>query len=81
MPRLRRIGKAQAHAAAQQTYTMLFGERDPKLRELGQTRAGWARGSRALRLEYDDVPERIVEIAAPAAAPQDVVAMVDRKKE
>jgi alkylhydroperoxidase family enzyme len=213
MPRLRQIAKAQAHAAAQQIYTMLFGERDPveqpgtatgtpgnwwtvfagapdvfdhavsgfqlyrstkrkldpKLRELGQTRAGWARGSqfvfsqhckaarsvglseekiaavphwqvadcyapveravlaytdalvydggrtadgiftalkahlsdeeileltyvttlydmhavmsRALKLEYDDVPERIVEVAAPAAASSDVMAMVDTKKE
>ena len=213
MPRLRQIGKAHAHAAAQQIYTMLFGERDPvekpgtatgtpgnwwtvfagapdvfdhavagfqlyrspkrkldpKLRELGQTRAGWARGSqfvysqhckaarsvglseekiaavphwqvadcytpveravlaytdalvydggrtadgvfaalkaklsdeeileltyvtalydmhavmsRALKLEYDDVPDRIVEVAAPAAASQDVMAMVDPKKE
>jgi alkylhydroperoxidase family enzyme len=213
MPRLRQIAKAQAHAAAQQIYAMLFGERDPvekpgtatgtpgnwwtvfagapdvfdhavagfqlyrstkrkldpKLRELGQTRAGWARGSqfvysqhckaarsvglseekiatvphwqvadcyapveravlaytdalvydggrtadgifaalkahlsdeeileltyvttlydmhavmsRALKLEYDDVPERIVEVAAPAAASSDVMAMVDTKKE
>jgi alkylhydroperoxidase family enzyme len=213
MPRLRQIGKAHAHAAAQQIYTMLFGERDPvekpgtatgtpgnwwtvfagapdvfdhavagfqlyrspkrkldpKLRELGQTRAGWARASqfvysqhckaarsvglseekiaavphwqvadcytpveravlaytdalvydggrtadgvfaalkaqlsdeeileltyvtalydmhavmsRALKLEYDDVPDRIVEVAAPAAASQDVMAMVDPKKE
>ena len=213
MPRLRQIGKAHAHAAAQQIYTMLFGERDPvekpgtatgtpgnwwtvfagapdvfdhavagfqlyrspkrkldpKLRELGQTRAGWARGSqfvysqhckaarsvdlseekiaavphwqvadcytpveravlaytdalvydggrtsdgvfaalkaclsdeeileltyvtalydmhavmsRALKLEYDDVPDRIVEVAAPANASQDVMAMVDTKKE
>src|SRR5215217_7277571 len=76
---------------------------DPVLRELGQTRAGWNKGSqfvfsqhckslrglnvseekileftyitclydmhavmnRALRLEYDDVDERVVEIAAP----------------
>jgi alkylhydroperoxidase family enzyme len=213
MPRLRQIAKPDAHAAAQQIYTMLFGEReptrepgtatgtpgnwwtvfagapdvfdhavagfqlyrsskrklDPKLRELGQTRAGWARASqfvfsqhckaarsvglgeekiaavpywqvadcytpveravlaytdalvydggrtadgifaalkahlsdeeileltyvtalydmhavmsRALRLEYDDVQEAIVEVAAPAAASQDVMAMVDRKKE
>ncbi|HUO92298.1 MAG TPA: carboxymuconolactone decarboxylase family protein [Rhizomicrobium sp.] len=36
--------------------------------------------SRALKLEYDDVPERIVEVAAPAAS-QDVMAMVDTKKE
>ena len=213
MPRLREIGKADAHATAQQIYKMLFGERDPvkepgtatgtpgnwwtvfagspdvfdhavagfqlyrspkrklspQLRELGQTRAGWARASqfvfsqhckaarsvglseekvaavphwqvadcyseieravlaytdalvydggrtadgifavlkkhlsdeeileltymtalydmhavmsRALRLEYDDVAERIVEVAAPAAAASDVMAMVDRKKD
>lgn len=37
--------------------------------------------TRALRLEYDDVDERVVEVAAPAAAPSDVMAMVDRKKE
>jgi alkylhydroperoxidase family enzyme len=33
--------------------------------------------SRALRLEYDDVPERIIEIAAPTDAPMDVMNMVD----
>jgi alkylhydroperoxidase family enzyme len=33
--------------------------------------------SRALRLEYDDVPERVVEVAAPAGAAQDVMAAVD----
>ena len=33
--------------------------------------------SRALQLEYDDVPDRIVEIAAPANASQDVMAAVD----
>lgn len=32
---------------------------------------------RALRLEYDDVDERIVEIAAPAGADQDAMAAVD----
>jgi alkylhydroperoxidase family enzyme len=90
MPRLRQVGKAEAHAAARTVYKMLFGERDPvvspgtatgspgnwwtvfalvpdcfdhavagfafyrsrkrkidpKLRELGQLRAGFARGSR-----------------------------------
>jgi len=90
MPRLRQVGKAQAHAAAHTIYRMLFGERDPvtspgtatgspgnwwtvfalvpdcfdhavggfafyrspkrkldpKLRELGQIRAGYARASR-----------------------------------
>lgn len=33
--------------------------------------------SRALRLEYDDVDERIVEIAAPESASDDVMNMVD----
>jgi alkylhydroperoxidase family enzyme len=33
--------------------------------------------SRALRLEYDDVAERVVEVPAPAAASQDVMAVVD----
>src|SRR5580698_3201506 len=212
MPRLRQIAKAHAHAAAQQIYTMLFGERDPvekpgtatgtpgnwwtvfagapdvfdhavagfqlyrspkrkldpKLRELGQTRAGWARGSqfvysqhckasrsvglseekiaaiphwqaancytdierallaytdalvydggrvsdgifavlkahlsdeeifeftytvamydmhavitKALRLEYDDVDDRIVEVVAPTNASSDVMRMVDQEK-
>ena len=35
--------------------------------------------SRALRLEYDDVEERVVEIAAPASAGDDVMSMVDRE--
>jgi alkylhydroperoxidase family enzyme len=37
--------------------------------------------SRALRLEYDDVPERIVEIPAPKKGPQsqDVMAVVDER--
>ena len=35
--------------------------------------------SRALRLEYDDVDERVVEVAAPADSPLDVMSMVDRK--
>lgn len=210
MPRLREVGRDDAHPAAQIVYRMLFGERDPvaepgtatgtpgnwwtvfagvpdafdhavagfqfyrgerkldpKLRELGQTRAGFARGSqfvfsqhckgsrdvglteeqieaiphwgaadcfsaleravlaytdclvldggrvpdgvfaalkrdlsdveileltyvtclyemhatmcRALRLEYDDVDERVVEIPAPEGGgdSQDVMAMVD----
>jgi alkylhydroperoxidase family enzyme len=34
--------------------------------------------SRALRLEYDDVPDRMVEIAAPKGASGDVMRMVDR---
>lgn len=33
---------------------------------------------RALRLEYDDVDERVVEIAAPAEASDDVMNMVDK---
>ena len=37
--------------------------------------------SRALRLEYDDVDERIVEIAAPAGGPDDVMSMVDTDRE
>jgi alkylhydroperoxidase family enzyme len=36
--------------------------------------------SRALRLEYDDVEESIVEVAAPQAASADVMSMVDRNK-
>ncbi len=35
--------------------------------------------SRALRLEYDDVDERVVEIAAPEGDSADVMAMVDRE--
>jgi alkylhydroperoxidase family enzyme len=35
--------------------------------------------SRALRLEYDDRPDPIVEIAAPKASDQDVMSMVDKK--
>ena len=37
--------------------------------------------SRALRLEYDDVDERIVEIAAPNGGSDDVMNMVDADKE
>lgn len=37
--------------------------------------------SRALRLEYDDVDERVVEIAAPKGASTDVMSMVDKKKD
>jgi alkylhydroperoxidase family enzyme len=37
--------------------------------------------SRALRLEYDDVDERIVEIAAPAGGSDDVMKMVDTDTE
>lgn len=211
MPRLREVGKDEAHPLAQTIYKTLFGDRDPvkepgtatgtpgnwwtvfavvpdafdhavagfqfyrspkrkispKLRELGQIRAGWARGSqfvfsqhckacrdvglseeqiqaiphwqvatcyseieravlaytdglvlaggrvpdgvftllkkhlsdeeileltyitalydfhavisKALRLEYDDVDERIVEIAAPEGKAADVMNMVDRR--
>jgi alkylhydroperoxidase family enzyme len=35
--------------------------------------------SRALRLEYDDVDERVVEVAALAGASADVMSMVDKK--
>lgn len=35
--------------------------------------------SRALRLEYDDVDERIVEIASPEGSSNDVMNMVDTK--
>lgn len=37
--------------------------------------------SRALRLEYDDVDERIVEIAAPKGANLDVMGMVDKQED
>jgi hypothetical protein len=33
---------------------------------------------RALRLEYDDVDERIVEVAAPTGSSADVMRMVDQ---
>ena len=35
--------------------------------------------SRALRLEYDDVDERVVEVAAPSDGSEDVMAMVDKQ--
>lgn len=35
--------------------------------------------SRALRLEYDDVADRVVEIAAPDDSSEDVMSMVDKK--
>lgn len=37
--------------------------------------------SRALRLEYDDVDDRIVEIAAPEGSDNDVMSMVDTDKD
>ncbi len=37
--------------------------------------------TKALRLEYDDVDDRIVEVAAPAGASSDVMAMVDQDKQ
>jgi alkylhydroperoxidase family enzyme len=37
--------------------------------------------SRALRLEFDDVDERVVEVPAPAGATADVMGMVDKRKE
>ncbi|WP_084418556.1 carboxymuconolactone decarboxylase family protein [Henriciella litoralis] len=36
--------------------------------------------SRALRLEYDDVDDRVVEIAAPGDGNNDVMSMVDREE-
>jgi alkylhydroperoxidase family enzyme len=36
--------------------------------------------SKALRLEYDDVDDRIVEVAAPTGASTDVMRMVDQEK-
>lgn len=36
--------------------------------------------SRALRLEYDDVDERIVEVPAPAGSSDDVMSMVDDRQ-
>jgi alkylhydroperoxidase family enzyme len=213
MPRLGEIAKHNAHATAQRTYELLFGERDPvaepgtstgtpgnwwtvfanapdifdhciagfqlyrspkrkldpKLRELGQIRVGWARGSlfvfsqhckacrgvgipeekiaaiphwqvadcfselerallaytdalvydggrvadgvfavlkkhlsdeqileftyitalydlhavttKALRLEYDDVPERMTEVAAPAGVRGDPMGLLERQAE
>jgi alkylhydroperoxidase family enzyme len=36
--------------------------------------------SKALRLEYDDVDDRIVEVAAPKGASTDVMRMVDQEK-
>ncbi len=36
--------------------------------------------TKALRLEYDDVDDRIVEVAAPAGSSSDVMAMVDQNK-
>ena len=36
--------------------------------------------SRALRLEYDDVDDRVVEIAAPDSGSQDVMSMVDKEE-
>lgn len=37
--------------------------------------------SRALKLEYDDVEDRVVEIAAPKGASLDVMGMVDKRKD
>lgn len=36
--------------------------------------------SRALRLEYDDVPDPVVEVPAPSGAAQDVMAAVDGER-
>ena len=35
--------------------------------------------TKALKLEYDDVPERIVEVAAPADAKGDTMGLIDRR--
>jgi len=37
--------------------------------------------SRALRLEFDDVDERVVEVPAPEGATADVMGMVDKRKD
>lgn len=37
--------------------------------------------TKAMRLEYDDVPDRIVEVAAPAAAQGDPMGLIDKKRE
>jgi len=37
--------------------------------------------TRALRLEYDDIPERVVEVAAPSSSSSDVMAVVDKKSD
>lgn len=37
--------------------------------------------SRALKLEFDDVDERVVEVPAPKGATADVMGMVDKRKE
>ena len=37
--------------------------------------------TKALRLEYDDVPDRIVEVAAPEEAKGDPMGLVDKKKD
>ena len=36
--------------------------------------------SRALRLEFDDVDERIVEVPSPSGRPIDVMRMVDQDR-
>ena len=36
--------------------------------------------SRALRLEYDDVDDPVIEVPAPEGATADVMGMVDRRK-
>jgi len=90
MPRLREVPRDEADPFVRQIYRMLFGERDP-VREPG-TETGspgnwWtvfaeshemhATICRALRLEYDDIDERVTEVAAPGGAAVDVMHMVD----
>jgi hypothetical protein len=68
MPRLREVPRDKADPFVRQIYRMLFGERDPEMH---------ATICRALRLEYDDVDERVTEVAAPGGAATDVMRMVD----
>lgn len=87
MPRLREVSRDEADPFVRQIYRMLFGERDP-VREPG-TETGspgnwWTVFAlspdcfrHAVRLEYDDVDERVTEVAAPGGAGMDVMRMVD----
>ncbi len=57
---------------------------DEEILELTYTTATYdmhATMSRALRLEYDDVDERVVEVPAPEGSATDVMNMVDESKE
>ena len=73
MPRLHQVTKALYQSEGRKL--------DPVLRELGQSRTGWAAGSQfvfsqhckslrglgALRTEWDDVDERVVEVRVDGA--------------